>query len=98
MPYGAGVVASGQYWAAQRVDPRPHAVGSIRRTFEKYPHLHDLLPAMGYSETQRHELEETINRTPCDVVVLATPVGISGRDRTVHGFRRSLGACRPHQV
>jgi predicted GTPase len=76
MPYGAGVVAAGQYWAAQRVDPRPHAVGSIRRTFEKYPHLHDLLPAMGYSETQRKELEETINRTPCDLVVLATPVDL----------------------
>src|SRR5512144_1746693 len=76
MPYGAGVVASGQYLAAQRVDPRPHAVGSIRSTFEKFPHLHDLLPAMGYSETQRHELEETINRTPCDLVVLATPVDL----------------------
>jgi predicted GTPase len=76
MPYGAGVVASGQYWAAQRVDPRPHAVGSIRQTFEKYPHLRDLLPAMGYSETQRKELEETINRTPCDLVVLATPVDL----------------------
>jgi predicted GTPase len=76
MPYGAGVVASGQYWAAQRVDPRPHAVGSIRQTFEKFPHLRDLLPAMGYSETQRHELEETINRTPCDLVLLATPVDL----------------------
>ena len=76
MPYGAGVVASGQYWATQRVDPRPHAVGSIRQTFEKYQHLPDLLPAMGYSETQRHELEETINRSPCDVVVLATPVDL----------------------
>ncbi len=76
MPYGAGVVASGQYWAAQRVDPRPHAVGSIRQTFEKYSHLRDLLPAMGYSETQRRELEETINRTPCDLVLLATPVDL----------------------
>ncbi|MBZ5566899.1 MAG: cyclic 2,3-diphosphoglycerate synthase [Acidobacteriia bacterium] len=76
MPYGAGVVASGQYWAAQRVDPRPYAVGSIRQTFEKFPHLRDLLPAMGYSETQRHELEETINRTPCDLVLLATPVDL----------------------
>jgi predicted GTPase len=76
MPYGAGVVAAGQYWAAQRVDPRPHAVGSIRQTLEKYSHLHDLLPAMGYSETQRKELEETINRTPCDLVVLATPVDL----------------------
>jgi len=77
MPYGAGVVAARQYWASQRVDPRPHAIGSIRQTFEKYPHLRDLLPAMGYSETQRHELEETINRTPCDLVLLATPVDLS---------------------
>jgi predicted GTPase len=76
MPYGAGVVASSQYWAAQRVDPRPHAVGSIRQTFDKFQHLHDLLPAMGYSDTQRRELEETINRTPCDLVVLATPVDL----------------------
>ncbi len=76
MPYGAGVVAAGQYWAASRVDPRPHAVGSIRQTFDKYPHLRDLLPAMGYSDHQRHELEETINRTPCDLVVLATPVDL----------------------
>ena len=76
MPYGAGVVASQQYFAAQRVDPRPHAIGSIRQTFEKFPHLRELLPAMGYSENQRHELEETINRTPCDVVLLATPVDL----------------------
>ncbi len=76
MPYGAGVVAAGQYWAASRVDPRPHAVGSIRQTFDKYQHVRDLLPAMGYSEHQRHELEETINRTPCDLVLLATPVDL----------------------
>ncbi len=76
MQYGAGVVAARQYWAAERVDPRPHAIGSIRQTFEKFPHLRDLLPAMGYSETQRHELEETINRTPCDLVLLATPVDL----------------------
>ena len=76
MSYGAGVVAARQYHAASLVDPRPHAIGSIRRTFEKYTHLHELLPAMGYSETQRRELEETINRTPCDLVVIATPVDL----------------------
>ncbi len=76
MPYGAGVVAAQQYWAAGRVDPRPHAVGSIRQTLEKYPHLQDLLPAMGYSEAQRRELEETINRTPCELVLVATPVDL----------------------
>ncbi len=77
MPYGAGVVAAQHYLAAQRVDPRPHAVGSIRQTFEKYPHIKDLLPAMGYSETQRDELQETINRTPCDLVLAATPVDLA---------------------
>jgi predicted GTPase len=76
MPYGAGVVAARQCGAADRVDPRATAVGSIRRTFEKFPHIDRILPAMGYSETQRRELEETINRTPCDVVVVATPIDL----------------------
>ena len=76
MSYGAGVVAACQYRAAGQVDPRPFAVGSIRRTFERFPHLHSLLPAMGYSEMQRQELEETINRTPCDLVLVATPVDL----------------------
>jgi predicted GTPase len=77
MPYGAGVVAARQAGAAQLVDPRPYAVGSIRTTFEHYPHLTSLLPAMGYSAAQRHELEETINRTPCDLVLVATPVDLA---------------------
>jgi predicted GTPase len=77
MPYGAGVVAARQFGAAERVDPRPFAVGSIRETFERFPHLHALLPAMGYSDTQRRELEETINRTPCDLVLVATPVDLA---------------------
>ncbi len=76
MPYGAGVVAARQFGAADRVDPRQYAVGSIRRTFEKFPHIDRILPAMGYNETQRRELEETINRTPCDVVVVATPIDL----------------------
>jgi len=75
MPYGAGVVAA-RAAGAELVDPRPFAVGSIRTTFERYRHLHDLLPAMGYSAQQRHELEETINATPCDVVIVATPVDL----------------------
>ena len=77
MPYGAGVVAARQYGAAEQVDPRPFTVGSIQRTFERFPHLQRLLPAMGYSETQRHELEETINRTDCDLVLVATPVDLA---------------------
>ena len=77
MPYGAGVVAANRYGAAKLVDPRPFAVGSIQKTFEKFQHLGKVLPAMGYSEIQRHELEETIRRVPCDVVLVATPIDLS---------------------
>jgi predicted GTPase len=77
MSYGAGVVAARQYGAAGQADPRPYAVGSIRATFERYPHLKGLLPAMGYSEAQRRDLEETINHTPCDLVLVATPIDLA---------------------
>ena len=77
MPYGAGVVAANRYHAAALIDPRPYAVGSIQKTFEKFPHLWRVLPAMGYSDTQRHELEQTIKRVPCDVVVVATPIDLA---------------------
>ena len=77
MAYGAGVVAARQCGAAELVDPRPYAVGSIRGTYERFPHLTRLLPAMGYGALQRHELEETINRIPCDLVLVATPVDLS---------------------
>ena len=77
MPYGAGVVAANRYGAASLVDPRPFAVGSIERTFEKFPHLWRVLPAMGYSDRQRHELEETIKRVPCDLVIVATPIDLA---------------------
>jgi len=77
MPYGAGVVAARQGGAAELVDPRPYAVGSIRGTFERYRHLTNLLPAMGYSDMQKHELEETIRRTPCDLVLIATPIDLA---------------------
>jgi len=76
MPYGAGVVAARECGAAELIDPRPYAVGSIRSTFEKYRHLTSLLPAMGYSTMQMHELEETINRVPCDVVLVFTPIDL----------------------
>ncbi|MGO9518570.1 MAG: cyclic 2,3-diphosphoglycerate synthase, partial [Candidatus Korobacteraceae bacterium] len=77
MPYGAGVVAANRYGAASLVDPRPFAVGSIAKTFEKFPHLWRVLPAMGYSDRQRHELEETIKRVPCDLVIVATPIDLA---------------------
>jgi len=81
MPYGAGVVAARQCGAAELVDPRPYAVGSIRGVFHHYRHLTKLLPAMGYSDMQRHELEETIRRTPCDLVLIATPIDLA---RVIH--------------
>lgn len=77
MPYGAGVVAARLCAAAELVDPRPFAVGSIRGTYERYPHMTTLLPAMGYSAMQRHELEQTINRVPCDLVLIATPIDLA---------------------
>jgi predicted GTPase len=77
MAYGAGVVAANRYHAAALVDPRPYAVGSIQKTFTKFPHLWRVLPAMGYSDAQRHELEETIKRVPCDLVVVATPIDLA---------------------
>jgi predicted GTPase len=77
MAYGAGVVAANRYHAAALVDPRPYAIGSIQKTFEKFPHLWRVLPAMGYSDMQRHELEETIKRVPCDLVVVATPIDLA---------------------
>lgn len=75
MTYGAGVVAAKQL-GAELVDPRPYAVGTIKRTFEKYSHLSDLLPAMGYGGQQVRDLEETIRRTPCDAVLVATPIDL----------------------
>jgi predicted GTPase len=77
MPYGAGVVAARRWEAAELVDPRPYAVGSIRGAYERFPGLTNLLPAMGYTAMQRHELEETINRVPCDLVLVATPIDLA---------------------
>jgi predicted GTPase len=76
MAYGAGVVAARRFGAAQLVDPRPFAVGSIARTFDEYPHVGALLPAMGYDPEQIAELEETINAVECDLVLTATPIDL----------------------
>jgi len=77
MKYGAAVVAAKHYGASQIVDPRPYCVASIRQTFEAYPGIGTLLPAMGYSKTQVKDLEETINKTPCDIVLVGTPVNLA---------------------
>ncbi|MER3513163.1 MAG: hypothetical protein C4310_01095, partial [Chloroflexota bacterium] len=76
MAYGAGIVATRRYGAAEIVDPRPYAVGSIVETYRKYPHIGPLLPAMGYGPEQIRELGETINNTPTDLVIVATPIDL----------------------
>lgn len=77
MAYGAGVLAAKQYGAAALVDPHPAAVGSLRETFDANPHLNCLLPAMGYGDGQILDLQETIKRVDCDLVLIATPVDLS---------------------
>jgi len=76
MPYGAGAIAAQQH-GAEMVDARKYAVGSIKATFEKYPHLDRILPAMGYGKQQMKELEETINAADCDAVLAATPINLA---------------------
>jgi predicted GTPase len=77
MSFGAGVMAAKHYDAAELVDPRPFAVGSIKQVFSAFPHIGALLPAMGYGAQQIHELAETINRVDCDLVLIATPVDLA---------------------
>lgn len=76
MTYGAGVVAAEKYGAAELVDPRPFTVGTITSTFEKYPDIGVLLPAMGYGDAQVKDLEKTINKTDCDLVIIGTPIDL----------------------
>ena len=76
MQYGAGVVAAEKYGAIDLVDPRDFAVGTIADTYEKYPDIGILLPAMGYGEQQIKDLEATINKAECDVVVIGTPIDL----------------------
>jgi len=77
MKYGAGVVAAKKFGAAELIDPRPYAVGTIKTTYEKYPGIGVLLPAMGYSGQQVKDLEATINAVPCDLIVSATPIDLT---------------------
>lgn len=76
MPYGAGTIMAKRLEAKEIVDPRPYAVGSIKETYEKYTHLGAILPAVGYGEEQIAELKGTIDRTPCDAVVIGTPIDL----------------------
>ncbi len=76
MSYGAGVLAAKKFGAAEIIDPRPYAQASIADTFKKYPKTGTLLPAMGYGDEQLKDLEETIKRTPCDSVIIGTPIDL----------------------
>jgi len=76
MAYGAGFVAAGRSGVKEIIDPRPFAVGSIKDTFNKYPQTGKILPAMGYGRKQIEDLEATINSSPVDAVVIATPIDL----------------------
>ncbi len=77
MKIGAGTVAALKWGASKLIDPRPYAVGKIKETFDTYPGIGTLLPAMGYGKQQVADLEKTINDTPCDVVVIGTPIDLN---------------------
>jgi len=77
MAYGAAWVAARRFGAAEIIDPRPYAVGSIKQAYTKYPTTGNVLPAMGYGEQQTRELQETINNTPADLVLIGTPIDLS---------------------
>lgn len=76
MAFGAGHIAATQNGAREIVSPKPYAVGTIKETFERFPHVGAVLPAMGYDENQMSELEATINATDCDLVLIGTPIDL----------------------
>lgn len=76
MKYGAGILAAQKYGAKEIIDPREYAVKSIADTYKKYPDIGTLLPAMGYGSKQIKDLEDTINKVPCDTVIIATPIDL----------------------
>jgi len=77
MSYGAGWVAARRFGAAEIVDPRPYAVGTIHETYVKYPKTGNILPAMGYGDKMVKDLEDTINKMDVDLVISATPIDLN---------------------
>ncbi|HEY7557283.1 MAG TPA: cyclic 2,3-diphosphoglycerate synthase [Candidatus Binatia bacterium] len=77
MPYGSGIIAAQRYGAAEIIDAKPFAQGTLRETFARYPWLSQALPAMGYSESQLRDLAATISAVPCDAIIVATPVDLA---------------------
>ena len=88
MALGAGALAARKFGATELVDPRPYAVGSLKEALAAYPHIGRALPAMGYGRDQMRELEDSIRRVPCDLVLIATPVDLR------HVIRIDQPACR----
>jgi predicted GTPase len=95
MAYGAAHMAARKFGAAEIVDPRPYAVGSIREAFARFNHLFDVLPAMGYGAQQVRELEETINAVPCDLVLVGTPLELNRLIRSRHPMLRVAYSLDP---
>lgn len=98
MSYGAGVIAARQFGATELIDPKPYAVGSIIDTLNKWPKLKELVPAMGYSQAQIKDLEQTINNSPAEVVVTGTPIDLSrviNIDKPVVRVRYDLEEIEP---
>ncbi len=77
MAYGAGFVAAKKYGAGEIIDPRPYAAGSIKETYAKFDHMENVLPAMGYGDQQIKDLEETINKIDCDLIISGTPIDMT---------------------
>ncbi|PIU17695.1 MAG: GTPase, partial [Elusimicrobia bacterium CG08_land_8_20_14_0_20_59_10] len=77
MDYGAGYVAAKQYGAGEIVDPRPYAIGTIKKVYENFKQLEDILPAMGYGDDQMKELKDTINAVPAELVIVGTPIDLA---------------------
>jgi predicted GTPase len=96
MPYGAGTVAAHHGGTTDLVDPRPYAVGSIAETFDRYPDIGTVLPAMGYGAEQLAELEQTINATPCDVVITGTPMDLARLIDIRHPVRHATYGLADH--
>jgi len=77
MHFGAGHVAAKKYKAAKIVDPRPYAIGTIKKVYENFSQITDILPAMGYGDAQMAELKKTINAIPADIVIVGTPIDLA---------------------
>jgi predicted GTPase len=98
MPFGAATIAAEKYGAKEIVNPKPYAVGSIKETYEQYPHLDKVLPAVGYSEKQIADLKATTDATPCDVIIVGTPVDLGriiGLNKPVVRVRYELQVLGP---